>query len=135
MLRHQDLFYVRDVDKLLLGGTYSNENLLVRLLADSAIGGVWCARDDQQYCGKWRTDFYIGGQRILPSTTEFAPEYQRTRYASSGVTISKTVFVPVCGERKDMVFVIVEAHNGGTEAQTLGMSGDIRYPEMGWAQF
>ena len=63
MLRHQDLYYVYDMDKLLLGGTYSNENLLVRLLADSSIGGMWSARDDQQYCGKWKTDFYVGGRR------------------------------------------------------------------------
>jgi hypothetical protein len=135
MLRHQDLYYVYDVDKLSLGGTYANENLLVRLLADSSIGGLWSARDDQQYCGKWRTDFYVDGQRVKPARTEFAPEYQRTRYASAGVTLTKTVFVPVFGERMDIVFVIVEAHNAGKEARTLGVSSDIRYPEFGWAEY
>ncbi len=135
MLRHQDLYYVYDVDKLSLGGTYANENLLVRLLADSSIGGLWSARDDQQYCGKWRTDFYVDGQRVKAARTEFAPEYQRTRYAAGGVTISKTVFVPVFGERIDIVFVIVEAHNGGKEARTLGVASDIRYPEFGWAEY
>ena len=52
MLRHQDLYYVYDVDKLSLGGTYSNENLLVRLLADSSIGGRWRARDAQVPMGR-----------------------------------------------------------------------------------
>ena len=75
------------------------------------------------------------GQRVKPSRTEFAPEYQRTRYVADGVTISKTVFVPVFGEQIDIVFVIVEAHNGGKEPQTLGVSGDIRYPEFGWAEY
>ena len=135
MLRHQDLYYIYDVDKLLLGGTYSNENLLVRLLADSSIGGLWSARDDQQYCGKWRTDFYVGGQRVRPTRTEFAPEYQRTRFVADNVSIVKTVFVPVFGEHLDVVFVIVEAHNAGKEAQTLSISGDIRYPEFGWAEY
>ena len=135
MLRHQDLYYVYDVDKLLLGGTYSNEFLLVRLLADSSIGGLWSSRDDQQYCGKWNTDFYVGGRRVKPKRTEFAPEYQRTRYMADGVSISKTVFVPVFGGHLDIVYVIVEAHNGGKEAQTLGISGDIRYPAFGWAEF
>ena len=135
MLRHQDLYYVYDVDKLLLGGTYSNENMLVRLLADSSIGGIWCAEDDEQYCGKWRTDFYIGGHRVNALKTEFAPEYQRTRYTQAGVTINKTVFVPLTGDNTTMVYVIVEAHNASKELQTLGISSDVRFPEMGWAQY
>src|SRR5690348_6198322 len=111
MLRHQDLLYCLDVDKLLLGGTYTNENIMVRLLADSSIGGLWCARDDQQYCGKWRMDFTLNDQKVSPGQTELGPEYQRTFYEAGDVSISKRVFVPIVGERPDMVFVIVAAHN------------------------
>lgn len=135
MLRHQDLYYVYDTDKLSVGGTYSNENMLVRLLADSSIGGIWCANDDQQYCGKWRTDFYLDGKRMTALKTEFAPEYQRTRYSESGVTINKTVFVPLTGDRLNIVFVVVEVHNAGKVEHTFGISGDVRFPEIGWAEY
>src|SRR5579862_7717901 len=135
MLRHEDLFYHLEVDKLLLGGTYANENILVRLLADSSIGGLWCARDDQQYCGKWRLDFALNDRRVPACTTELAPEYQRTTYTSGDVTISKKVFVPIVGERPDMVFVIVEAHNAGKEPVKLGIFSEVKYPEVAWVQF
>lgn len=135
MLRHEDLLYRLDVDKLLLGGTYTNENILVRLLADSSIGGLWCARDDQQYCGKWRLDFEINDQKVAPCTTELAPEYQRTFYNSGDVSISKRVFVPITGERPDMVFVIVEATNAGKEPIRLRIKSEVRYPEVAWVQF
>src|SRR5579883_1413052 len=135
MLRHEDMLYRLDVDKLLLGGTYANENILVRLLADSSIGGLWCARDDQQYCGKWRLDFAVNDQRIPPAQTELAPEYQKTTYRMGDLSISKRVFVPITGERSDMVFVIVEAHNAGKEPVKLGIFSEVKYPEVAWVQF
>lgn len=135
MLRHEDLLYRLEVDKLLLGGTYTNENILVRLLADSSIGGLWCARDDQQYCGKWRLDFTVNDQKVPPEMTELAPEYQRTSYELNGVSITKRVFVPIVGERSDMVFVIVEAVNAGKEPAKLGIFSEVKYPEVAWVQF
>ncbi|HEX5323282.1 MAG TPA: hypothetical protein VFW40_05805 [Capsulimonadaceae bacterium] len=135
MLRHEDLLYRLDVDKLLLGGTYANENILVRLLADSSIGGLWCARDDQQYCGKWRIDFALNDERMQPHQTELAPEYQKTSYQAGDVSISKRVFVPIVGDRPDMVFVIVEAHNAGKEPVKLGIFSEVKYPEVAWVQF
>lgn len=135
MLRHEDLFYRVDVDKLLLGGTYTNETIFVRLLADSSLAGLWCARDDEQYCGKWRMHFSINGERVPPSYTEFAPEYQRTVHTLGDISLAKRVFVPITGERPDIVFVILEVYNGSGETVRLVISSEMKYPEVGWVEF
>jgi len=129
------LEYVYPTEHLLIGGSYSNEELFARLHATTDVAGVWSAADDQHYCGKWALNVYVDGVPAQPTVTTLASATQTTTLQANEVRIDKTFLTPENVDYRRVIYLLLDVHNQGGQEHSLVVTGDIRYPERAWLQF
>jgi len=129
------LEYVYPTDRLLTGGSYSNEELFARMHATSDLAGVWSAADDQHYCGKWEVQLYVDDEVAQPVTTHLYAGFQCTEFAARGVQMHKTFVVPQNDDYRRLIYLDLDIRNTTAEERRLVITGDISYPEQAWLQF
>ena len=124
--------YRYPVDKLFTGSSLGNLEMFVKLTPQSDVAGVWSALDNQFYCGRWVTHFYVGGERAAPQETTFAAASQETSFACGPLQLRKRTFVPVRGQHLQIVCQIVEVSNPTDEARDVAVMCDAHYPAFVW---
>jgi hypothetical protein len=123
--------YRYPVDKLLTGASLGNLESFLKLTPQSDVAGWWSARDNQYYCGRWVTQFFVRGDRANAVETTHAQAYQATSYVCGRLRISKLVFLPMC-EPLGVLRVLVDFHNDGDEPIEAAIICDVHYPAFVW---
>ncbi len=124
--------YRYPVDKLLTGASFGNLETFLKLTPQSDVAGLWSARDNQFYCGRWVTQFFVHGERASAVETTHAQAYQSTSYGCGSLRISKIVFLPM-NEPFGILRVLVDFRNDGDEAVEAAVMCDVHYPAFVWA--
>ena len=124
--------YRYPVDKLFTGTSLGNRDAFLKLSPQSDVAGLWAAQDNQFYCGRWVTQFYLHGRRAVPSETTLAPAYQETSYTLDPLHIRKRTFLPMRGEHLQVVYVAVEVDNPSPEGLDVAVMCDVHYPGFVW---
>ncbi len=123
--------YRYPVDKLLTGASLGNFASFLKLTPQSDIAGFWSASDNQFYCGRWVTHFYVDGVRATPIETTHADAYQETSFACGPVRVRKRTFLPMCDPLR-VVYVVVVFENSGPETVLATAMCDVHYPAFVW---
>ncbi|HXW51525.1 MAG TPA: amylo-alpha-1,6-glucosidase [Candidatus Acidoferrales bacterium] len=124
--------YRYPVDKLLTGASFGNLEAFLKLTPQSDVAGLWSARDNQFYCGRWVTQIFVNGERATPLETTHAQAYQATSYGCGALQIRKLVFVPMC-DPLGVLRVVVEFRNAGDDVAEAAVMCDVHYPAFVWA--
>ncbi|HXW76714.1 MAG TPA: hypothetical protein VEJ20_04815, partial [Candidatus Eremiobacteraceae bacterium] len=124
--------YRCDPERLLAGANFGNRDLFLNLTPRSDVAGLWCADDDQIYCGRWVTQIWSGGERAASLETYHAPAFQATVLRCGGLTARKLAFVPMRAEHARIVHVIVVLENDAEEELEAGITCDVHYPAFVW---
>ncbi len=126
------LAYRYPVDRLLNGASFGNAETFLKLTPQSDVAGLWSALDDQEYCGRWVTHVYIGGERSQALETVFRPAFQETSYSCGALSVRKRTFLPMRGEHLQIVYMIVEIDNPTNQPYDAGIMCDVHYPAFVW---
>ncbi len=123
--------YRYPVDKLLTGASFGNLETFLKLTPHSEVAGLWSARDNQYYCGRWITHMFVNGERAVPIDTTHAQAYQATSYTCGGLRISKQTFLPMC-EPLSVLRTLVTLENPTAQAVEAAVICDVHYPAFVW---
>jgi glycogen debranching enzyme len=122
------MLYEYEVAKLRTGANYGNIEIFSRADQYSNLAGLWCAEDDQFYCGRWVMRYSIDGRSIPAERTYFRATYQTTTYHLDDCEISQTYFVPLGVPDLRAAFTIVRLRNFNEQPITIQARTQIQYP-------
>src|SRR5579885_3399353 len=95
------MLYEYEVSKLRTGANYGNIELFSRADQYSNLAGLWCAEDDQFYCGRWVMRYSADEQLIPAERTAFRATHQTTTYHRDDLEVQQTYFVPLVVPRSE----------------------------------
>ena len=124
--------YRYPIDRLLNGTSLGNPETFLKLTPQSDVAGLWSALDDQEYCGRWVTHVYVGGERSRAIETTFRPAFQETSYSCGALSVRKRTFLPMLGEHLQVVYQVVEVENPTNEPYDAAIMCDVHYPAFVW---
>jgi len=124
----QNMLYEYEVSKLRTGANYGNIALFSRADQYSNLAGLWCAEDDQFYCGRWVMRYSIGGQPVLAERTTFRATHQTTTYHLDDIEIQQTYFVPLGVTHLKVAYTLVRLRNFGVQPITVDIRTQIQFP-------
>ncbi|MBC5825687.1 MAG: hypothetical protein GIX02_12890 [Candidatus Eremiobacteraeota bacterium] len=124
--------YRYPVDKLFTGSSLGNVDTFLRLTPQTDIAGLWSARDNQYYCGRFVAHAYLHGERATPLETTFSAARQETTFLCGPLRIVKQVFLAMRDEPLQVVRMIVSAENPTDEPVDVAIMCDIHYPAFVW---
>ncbi len=124
----QNMLYEYEVAKLRTGANYGNIEIFSRADQYSNLAGLWCAEDDQFYCGRWVMRYSIDGQPIPAERTFFRATHQTTTYHLDDTEISQTYFVPLGVPDLRAAFTIIRLRNFTEQPTTIQVRAQIQYP-------
>jgi hypothetical protein len=130
--RNGELEYRYPVDRLLNGASFGNPETFLKLTPQSDVAGLWSALDDQEYCGRWITHVFIGGERAQPRETVFRAAYQETAYICGRLAMRKRTFLPMRGDHMQVVYMQVTIENPTDEPYDAAVMCDVHYPAFVW---
>jgi glycogen debranching enzyme len=122
------MLYEYEVSKLRTGANYGNIELFSRADQYSNLAGLWCAEDDQFYCGRWVMRYSVDGKAIPAERTTFRATHQTTTYHLDDVEIQQTYFVPLGVGNLKVVYTLVRLRNFGEDPATIMIHTQIQYP-------
>lgn len=91
--------YRYPVEKLRAGASLGNYLSFAALGADTSLHGLWSARDNQFYVGKWSVEVLSDGRPMQPVETIFTPESQTTRLEGGKLSAERQFFLPYSPDR------------------------------------
>jgi glycogen debranching enzyme len=124
----QAMLYEYEVAKLRTGANYGNIELFSRADQYSNLAGLWCAEDDQFYCGHWVMRYNLGEQPIPAERTSFRATHQTTTYHLEDIEIQQTYFVPLGVPDLKVAYTLVRLRNFGEQSATVTLHAQIHYP-------
>ncbi len=124
----QSMFYDYEVAKLRTGANYGNLELFSRADQYSNLAGLWCAEDDQFYCGRWVMRYSLGEQPIPAERTIFRATHQTTIYHLTDCEIQQTYFVPLGVPDLKAAYTLVRLRNFGEQPITINIHTHLQYP-------
>ncbi len=132
--------YTVKVEDLTTGSSLGNFLLFARFDKETNLEGLWHSKDNKFYCGRWKINFYIAGERLNPVETTFEPLLQVTKYEnSSGDVIAlKKSFLPfvrienleVMVEKLRNLFYVISLENRTDEEVEFKISHSIILPAV-----
>lgn len=123
--------YRYPVDKLLTGASFGNLATFLKLTPHSDVAGLWSARDNQYYCGRWVAHMFVNGERAVPIDTTHAQAYQETTYTCGQLRIAKSTFLPM-SEPFSVLRMIVRFENPTAQPTEAAVMCDVHYPAFVW---
>jgi glycogen debranching enzyme len=123
--------YRYPADKLFTGASFGNLETFVKLTPHSDVAGLWSARDNQFYCGRWVTHAFVGGERATAVDTIHAQAFQETTYVCGSLRIRKRVFLPM-REPLSVLRVMLEFANDTDAPVEAAVMCDVHYPAFVW---
>lgn len=124
----QSMLYEYEVSKLRTGANYGNRELFSRADQYSNLAGLWCAEDDQFYCGRWAMRYSVDEQPIPAERTFFRATHQTTTYHLNDIEIQQTYFVPLGVPDLKVAYTLVRLRNFGEQPITVNIHPHIQYP-------
>jgi glycogen debranching enzyme len=124
----QSMLYEYEVSKLRTGANYGNIELFSRADQYSNLAGLWCAEDDQFYCGRWVMRYGVDEQPVPAKRTTFRPTHQTTTYHLNDVEIQQTYFVPLGVPNLKVAYTLVRLRNFGEQPIAVNIHSQIQYP-------
>jgi len=124
----QSMLYEYAVSKLRTGANYGNIELFSRADQYSNLAGLWCAEDDQFYCGRWVMRYNLHDQPVLAERTMFRATHQTTIYHLEDTEIQQTYFVPLGIPDLKAAFTLVRLRNFGDQPTIITIHALIQYP-------
>ncbi len=122
------MLYEYEVSKLRTGANYGNIELFSRADQYSNLAGLWCAEDDQFYCGRWVMRYSADEQLIPAERTAFRATHQTTTYHRDDLEVQQTYFVPLGVPDLKVAFTLVRLRNFGELPTTITIHAHIQYP-------
>ncbi len=122
------MLYEYEVAKLRTGANYGNIELFSRADQYSNLAGLWCAQDDQFYCGRWAMRYSVSERSIPAERTFFRATHQTTTYHLDDVEIAQTFFVPLGVPDLKVAFTIVRLRNFAKQPVTISLHTQVQYP-------
>ncbi len=124
----QTMLYEYEVAKLRTGANYGNIEIFSRADQYSNLAGLWCAQDDQFYCGRWVMRYSIEERLIPAERTFFRAAHQTTNYHLDDITVQQTYFVPLGVPDLKVAYTLVRLRNFSEQPATIAIHAQIQYP-------
>jgi uncharacterized protein (DUF2236 family) len=127
--------YDYEVGKLRTGANYGNIEVFSRADQYSNLAGLWCAADDQFYCGHWVMRYSLGERPIPAERTNFRATHQTTTSHLDDIEVQQTYLVPLGVPDLQVAYTLVRLRNFGEQPATITLYAQMHYPWMMLPEF